>query len=335
MEGNIVHKWQVPIEQYWDTANAQNRGFNPQLAHVGWRAAKALPNGDLIFIAIAYRSPWGLAMVRVDKDSRVIWSYLKNAHHDFDIGDDGRIYLLTHDIIQTAPKGLEFLDMPAFDERINILSPDGKELYEFSLLEAIGRSKYKEVLLKGGETNMKGDLLHTNTVKVIGPSFARHAPFAREGQVALFFREKNALAIFDLKEEKIVWAKTGFGKGAHDPDFLDNGQILLFDNKGLSNGWSRVVFMDSKNFNILRSIEGHPDRPFVSAIRSRQQWLPNGNVMITESDTGRLFEVSQTDEIVWEYVNPVRRSVNGKTYVPVIMGGVRYRADDLKFLNQS
>jgi hypothetical protein len=34
--------------------------------------------------------------------------------------------------------------------------------------------------------------------------------------------------------------------------------------------------------------------------------LPNGNTLITESDGGRLFEVTADGQIVWEFVNPVR-----------------------------
>jgi len=32
--------------------------------------------------------------------------------------------------------------------------------------------------------------------------------------------------------------------------------------------------------------------------------LPNGNVLIAESDSGRLFEVTSDGEIVWEFLNP-------------------------------
>ena len=37
---------------------------------------------------------------------------------------------------------------------------------------------------------------------------------------------------------------------------------------------------------------------------SNAQRLPNGNTLICEGDTGRLFEVTSAGELVWEYVNP-------------------------------
>ena len=42
------------------------------------------------------------------------------------------------------------------------------------------------------------------------------------------------------------------------------------------------------------------------------QWLPNGNVLITESWQGRAFEVNPRGEIVWEYVNYVDDGVVGR-----------------------
>ena len=34
------------------------------------------------------------------------------------------------------------------------------------------------------------------------------------------------------------------------------------------------------------------------------QRLPNGNTLICESDAGRIFEVTQDKEIVWDYYSP-------------------------------
>ena len=41
-------------------------------------------------------------------------------------------------------------------------------------------------------------------------------------------------------------------------------------------------------------------------MRGDQQRLANGNTLITESEGGRLLEVTRDGEIVWEFINPVR-----------------------------
>jgi hypothetical protein len=46
---------------------------------------------------------------------------------------------------------------------------------------------------------------------------------------------------------------------------------------------------------------------FYSPFISSAQRLPNGNTLITEGSDGRIFEVTPTHEIVWEYISPYWR----------------------------
>ena len=43
---------------------------------------------------------------------------------------------------------------------------------------------------------------------------------------------------------------------------------------------------------------------FYSAIISGAQRLPNGNTLINDGISGRLFEVTAEKRIVWEYISP-------------------------------
>ena len=43
---------------------------------------------------------------------------------------------------------------------------------------------------------------------------------------------------------------------------------------------------------------------FYTPFMGNAQRLPNGNTHVTESSTGRLFEVTPAGEVVWEYVIP-------------------------------
>jgi len=43
--------------------------------------------------------------------------------------------------------------------------------------------------------------------------------------------------------------------------------------------------------------------PFYSSLVSSAQRLPNGNTLITEGQSGRIFEVTPEHEIVWEYMS--------------------------------
>jgi outer membrane protein assembly factor BamB len=107
--------------------------------------------------------------------------------------------------------------------------------------------------------------------------------------------------------------------------------MLLFDNYGnlSGNGYSRVIEFDPLTSRIVWSYEGKPGDMFQSGKRSGQQRLPNGNTLITESDAGRIIEVTASGEIVWEFINPVR-SGEGDSLIPVISTGERFAAESLK-----
>jgi hypothetical protein len=42
---------------------------------------------------------------------------------------------------------------------------------------------------------------------------------------------------------------------------------------------------------------------FYTPRRGKHEWLANGNLLITETDSGRAFEVTPGGDVVWEYVN--------------------------------
>ena len=49
--------------------------------------------------------------------------------------------------------------------------------------------------------------------------------------------------------------------------------------------------------------EGTAAHPFYSGVMGKHQWLPNGNLLITESCNGRAFEIDRNGKIVLEYNN--------------------------------
>lgn len=322
MDGRVGHEWRRPFSSVW---NAQAAVKNPQPDHLIYLdKARVFPNGNLLAIYLAYGdTPWGYGMVKLNKDSELIWSYLAHTHHDFDIAPDGRIFLLTHEFTSEKIDRFERLERPRLDDFVVVLSPDGQELQKVSLTHALARSRYN-AFLHAIPVFSLGDPLHTNTVKYISEDKAANFPFGKAGQVLLSFRDMGTVAVLDIEGSAIVWATRGPWLGQHDPNLLANGDILLFDNLGHfeEKNRSRVIEFDPGTLNIVWYYSGDTERPFESEIRSAAERLPNGNTLITESDGGRLFEVTRNGEIVWEYVNPVRGGERDQ-YIPVVSGGQR------------
>jgi len=72
-----------------------------------------------------------------------------------------------------------------------------------------------------------------------------------------------------------------------------------------------MIEFDPVTMAIVWEYAGTPETPFGSAIRGDQQRLANGNTLITESDTGRILEVTAEGDVVWEFRNPARGGKGG------------------------
>lgn len=330
--GVVVHEWKLSYHEIWD---AQSSSVRKPVAesHIYFRKAVLYPNGDLLAVYDGIGdTPHGYGLVRIDRDSKLIWKYLRNVHHDVDIAPDGRIFTLTHEIVDEVFEPRLHLKPPRIDDFVVELSADGKELRKIPLLQAHVDTPYLRLLdVSPWYLANSGDYLHTNTIDYIDAGIAGYFDFAEEGQLLLSMRETGALAVLDPDSGKLVWALRGSWVGQHDPDLLDNGHILLFDNNGRfsEHGQSRVIEIDPKTEQIVWSYAGTDEAPLDSRIRSAQQRLANGNTLITESDGGRLLEVTSGGEIVWEYINPVRGGP-AESLIPVVSWGQRIDADGLE-----
>ena len=329
MDGEVLHEWRRPYSTVWDQSAAVKQ---PQPdSHVYFRKAMLYPNGDLLAVYEGVGdTPYGYGVVKLDRDSEVVWSYLGHAHHDIDIGPDGRIYVLTHEVVDEPLEGFDNLASPRVDDFLVVLSPDGEELQKISLIHPIAASEYRH-LLHGVSSYAVADPLHTNTVDVITEETARNFAFGTAGQILLSFRELGAIGVLDLDSEELVFALQGYWLGQHDPDILPNGNLLLFDNVGnfeKPEGRSRVIEFDPKTMAIVWQYAGTAQSPLESKIRADQQRLANGNTLITESNGGRILEVTPEGEIVWQFVNPIRGG-EGSARIPIICWAQRLDPSEL------
>jgi hypothetical protein len=117
----------------------------------------------------------------------------------------------------------------------------------------------------------------------------------------------------------------------HDARWIDSGLVgqgdfLIFNNDhgAPPNAYSTVdeitppinsngdYYIDSTgqygpNF-LTWSYEASPPVSFYARNISGEERLPNGNTLICDGTAGRFFELDNSENIVWEYVNPVTRN---------------------------
>jgi len=317
MRGDVVHKWSAPFSTVW-----------PSPDHVRKRALYDINiyifsfhlfrNGDLLVVYQAYDdTPYGYGLAKVDKDSKVLWRYSEKVHHAVDVGEDGTIYALTHEILHEAPSRLEFVRPPCLLDYVVTLSPAGKELSRVSVIEAFRDSPYA-LLLNPDRQRKDGDLLHTNSVQVLGTKLASQFPQFKPGQLLISLRELDTIAILDTKKRSVVWATRGPWEGQHDPQFLENGSFLIFDNLGSANA-GRLLEYDPRTQAFPWSYSRKdgflfksPAVPKGLARRGSCQRLGNGNTLIVNTWAGELMEITYKKELVWscschDHVTSARR----------------------------
>ncbi len=328
MEGQTLYEWRRPYSEVWHEASSIREPRPDNFIYMD--EARVLPDGDLLAIYIgAGASPWGHGIVKLNRDSEVVWSYLEHTHHDFDLDSEGRIYVLTNEFVADPPENFAQLARPWLNDFLVVLSPDGEELKKINLLDAALGSDYRALMYAVPYFGLK-DPQHTNTVEVLTADKAAALPFVEEGQILLCFRDIGVIAVLDVERETVVWATRGPWIGQHDPSLLANGNIMLFDNLGnmLPDNRSRVIEFDPRTMAIEWVYSGDADNPLDSNIRGAAQRLSNGNTLIEESTGGRIVEVTRAGEIVWEWINPVRRS-DDATLIPVVPSARRIQPSDL------
>ncbi len=304
MRGKVLHTWAYAFSDAWpDFPGEHNhRSF--------WRRTHLFDNGDLLAI---YE---GLGIIKIDKDSNLLWANSIRAHHDMAPLENGQVWVLSREahIVERIHKR-----KPVLEDFLSLLDDKGQEIKRISVLKALEGSEYRH--LWNGKHWRGGDLLHTNAVERLDGSLAKINPAFAAGNLLLSMRLSHMIAVVDPKTETIVWANTGSYRAQHDPTVLASGRILVFDNNPARES-SAILEIDPRDGAETVAYSGPESDPFYSETCGLAQRLPAGNTLITESDFGRAFEVTPQGKTVWEFYSPFSAGESDE-YIATMMEMVR------------
>lgn len=281
-----------------------------------WERASLGPDGDLLVLAREARGGEAgkrRVLIRLAFDGRRVWKRVLPVHHLVETLPDGRLALLTSRSRQVPEL---YGDEAVIDNGFAILSADGRTIEsEQSLYEMLARRpdimQFRSSAGAGRDPRWR-DFLHANYFQLMrgGPAARRH-PLYAAGNLLVTFRQQDTVAMFDRARAEVIWA-WGQGEvvGLHDAKVLENGHILLFDNRSRAedpekgDGWSRVLEIDPLSGEIVWEYRSAPPAEFFSSSRGTVERLDSGNTLICSSNQGRVFEVTPEGEVVWEYRTP-------------------------------
>ena len=314
MDGEVLHRWRFDFWEAWPDYPVEK----DHMMTTFWRRAYLYENGDILAIFE------GLGLIKLDRDSNLIWANPGRAHHDLEVMPNGDIYVLTREahLVPRIDK-----KTPILEDFISILDADGNEKRRLSLLRAFEQSEYEHFLRPTSKRRgaNQQDIFHTNTLAVLDGSLASDVPAFRAGNVLVSMLKLDAIAVVDMDSGEVVWAQRGEFKKQHDPKVLANGNLLLFDNRGAGRR-STVLELDPVDGEIGWRYRGSDDDPFYSRTCGTAERLPNGNTLVTESDNGRAFELDPDGQVVWEFYNPQRAGEDDK-YIATLFEVVRLPPD--------
>ena len=250
------------------------------------------------------------------------WKRPLDAHHDVELLPDGRMLVPVMQL-----RSLPEID-PAVrvrDDLVTTLDADGETESARSLIDLLRAGpapfEFQPVSPRLAElatvekdpTRLAAmreeedyvDLLHTNSLQLFGRrDVAGDDALHRPDSLLVTLRHQDRIAVVGLESPELRWSwGDGELEGPHDATWLDDGNVLVFDN-GLARGWSRVIEIDPTTDSVVWEYRAPVRERFHSATRGSAQRLANGNTLVTNSEAGQAFEVSSAGVVVWEYWNP-------------------------------
>ena len=310
MRGEVVHDWDLPGPPGGYARLLQN-GNLVYSANTGHEGGPPFPGGAQ-----------GGLMREVDWDGRILSEFFDPwQHHDFHKLPNGNwIYsgwsMMPDEISARITGGIKGTEREegVYNDYIREVSPDGETIWEWNSQD-LEIEKYPVFQLYP-----KHVYAWCNTVFPLP-----------NGNVLTSLRHLNTIGIIDRETKEFVWEMTdvSFG-GQHDPQMLENGNILVFAN-GVNthemHPHSRILEISTTNNEVVWEYRDNPKNYFYSHFISGQDRLPNGNTLINEGTNGRLFEVTVSGKIVWEYINPNYGTAADGDNVNWVFRAMRYAED--------
>lgn len=296
INGQLIHEW--PIDFFEVNAESEYR------YHTLIHGAQLMPNGDLI------ANLDGHGIFRISRCGAILWHNSSRSHHALSFDDAGQIWTPMYGETY-EPSTLLATEHEV--DKVGVFEASTGELIDSIDLAAIIEAMGLQGLVLANKEKAR-DLLHLNDVEVLSASDALAFDLFEAGDVLLSPRQLNQIWVLDGATHALKWWHTGPFHSAHDPDFQPDGTITILDNRtgGIAraeNNWkgrmggSRIVRinpLDRTHEVVVQSNEG---LDLYTAFRGKHQVLPNGNVVIAETDAGRAVEVTNDGKVVWEYVN--------------------------------
>lgn len=329
MQGKTVHTWKMLPSQYgWLLPSGNLLSGAARKTGLGTAKTKTPAVAN---VGIVYEADW---------NGKIVQKWVNNAiHHDYDKLPNGNILTLLwskHKRPGEMRGGIpdtEYEGGIILSETIAEIAPSGEIVWEWTAEDHLKAEEYPVCPL-----DYRKRWLHANSIQFLSSD---NPIFPGKELILVSLRQPSACIIIEKKTGDVVWKYGGYlpgewGRLGHQHSFCmigkknggrelpGYGNLLIFDNGVHIAGhedWglprSKVLEIDPKTKKVVWAFTHEenftgwmpPEFKFNSPYISGAQRLPNGNTLICEGGSGRVFEVAKGGKIVWEFINPERKAL--------------------------
>ncbi|MGB3179083.1 MAG: arylsulfotransferase family protein [Albidovulum sp.] len=304
-DGTVLNDWELSAKALFPDAS-----FFRDNPATDWNAIThgtiITPSGDIVF---SFESG---GMARLDRCGKPVWTTpgIVNHHSPNWLADGGVVVSGGQRVEKPSNQVAWPFSGPYWEDLVFKYTADGEKVFEKALTELFIENDLQALMTSTGtfKTRVPGEF-HLNEVEELSAALAPDFPMFEAGDLMLSLRNRNMIVVTDPAVTTIKWLKIGPFIRQHDPDFQPGGMITVFDNHsdesldGTRGGGSRIWQIDPATDQAVTLYGGREDQFMYSPERSTHQLRENGNLMITEAQSGRAFEVTSAGKTVWEYIN--------------------------------
>jgi hypothetical protein len=331
MTGNVIHRWPADFFAIWPRPEhvIPEKNLPNSYLHYHTMGMSALPDGSVLINF----SEKGTA--KLDKCGNVQWTVDRMTHHAITPNPDGSYWIPVKGDVRELPDSLllpglsheSLMDsLGWYEDRLIRVDAGGHTTNEISVLQALFDGGFEREFYDVSRIEAL-DPTHVNDIEVVTPDLAGKITGVNAGDLLISIRNMHMLAIMDRDTGHIKWHQIGPWVRQHDPDITSNGNIVVYNNGDAHLGLNRtpgsnLIELDTATGQTSILYPRQDQAGFFTDIMGSHQLLPNGNRLITESMAGRVFEIDEQGNIVWEYIKPYDDS-----YASIIETAIRYDKD--------
>lgn len=308
-DGKVLHTWETDPVALFDGATGFTGELSPMNVYpIGMKLGA---DGNLT-VSFHGRNifPYTIGLAQFAPDGKLLWKKWDHSHHWIDVDKDGQVYAPSQRAIEMTGNftgtfiGTRCPAGKINDEGIRVYSPDGSVVRDLWINESFIKSNWPGFIYSNPDGCDPG---HINSAEVVTDAIAGQLPGVDAGDLLISVREPSLVAILGGQDGAIKYAVAGRTAAQHGPQFLPEGSVVVFDNRGgdPALGGTRILRIDMQtgaaNTVFPQGTSG-PAIPFSSHDGGHVAVSPDGKrVMVASKQQSRIFEFDvESGEVLWE-----------------------------------